>query len=1450
MARFTRSLLVLLFAAVASTAHSAWAPETQHPGSTGPEVGRSALVKAAPRLTSMHPGAGADGSTPGRASALPAGLAPDASQAAGERFVGIMAYEGHPALPGQQLHTNGTVIVVQESSLELTVAPDGTVTGTGRLVMSRTGSGTPPCADYAVRTLSLTGEIGKEGQAFMAGGSGVQAAVLSGMFKYETRASKVGEAIADCNFGAQHGSGLMGYLTNEPGFAAGSGPARVTDRFFILYDGYAQRGLAHELEKSLRLDPEDFGEHVVGVLSSTAGLVHAAVPAGTDDGPIVVRLDYGGVVPKVIPTRGDQRDATLGGPIREGEVLVVEDDAFVVLQFDDGTTVAVRPGAHFTSYPASLRPEARSRRIPMALPNGRYASLVPDQRYGVFCNRPTVGGQVRTVMQDAADCMYRLGEGMHDFLVAPPRQPGDRFRAETNSVSTGVQGTVFRMIDDGTATTVQVVEGRVSVTPKGGGLAGIHLAAGSQVRVTLSGVGPIARYSPDTDARDVLGILVAAANAARPVSAPSIAPTVPTVPSVGAGGAAPAAGGASASPADRGATANQVPEVRLPDLSTPDARRRALVDAHAALGRILVEARAGRTVLIATSEPPGFLPVPRATLRAYLNSQIAPGAVTADSAQQLERQWTAGHDAALAAAERQFAELGALISSAGMAPAGRSVTSAAPPGPGSGQASRPAAPAAPAPAPVIASCDPPASMSISDGQEAGLLLRTGECVRGVLIDMGADFTMQVGGAERRIAVSDVALIDFMAGGSYADTDVSRGHVVALRTGATSRGELYDMSERRPLAVTIRGAGGEQRVSSAEIAYIALADVSARPTAPATPVPPPRSAPPGPPRAQLPTAGPPPATTPTTAGPGGSPMACADLSGQWTRNVNDPGRRVPGTNRLPAMGGANWSSQLSLTRRADGTYDVVEDNARGGVGTLVGGRFTYRVTWPSNAAGSADFAMNADCTVGSRDGQTITRAAAGAPLAGAGTGAGGASTSPVAGAGASIFGSWRACDGRMVAFAQEGAEIIGRYTAIGGLPSSLFSVGQVSHRLRPTGPGAYQGVVEHRYFDGRREWKDTVVTIAGDRYRDTGSDACSVDMTRLSSVPASTGGGAGPPAGGGAVGFPPPMTISGPPGLAQCSTLVGDWRRNDGMVVRVTAAGSLYRGVIVDPGAAAGYFQPGEHTFTIDAAPQAGVCTGQVLVRFADGRSEWRATRLALTQLNLFDTDNAGQWVRISAGTVRGAVIGSGGCGDLSGQWSHVTTGVGSSVFTLTARSDGRYNVTENGLGSGRGVAATSGNRLRYDFTWSGGAGFIDVVLNAGCTQGTGTLQFTAGQSGRFPSTLTRAGGQGEAGRMGTPSVESFAGAWDVESDGVRYVLTLTQNGNRVTGSYGDGQGAVEGTVTGQVLTLRWRHASGRSGTAHLALSADRGRFTGTYAAEASAGLPASRGAWNGVRRMR
>lgn len=1211
MARFTRSLLALLFAAVASTAHSAWAPETRHPGSTGLAVGRSALVKAAPRLTSMRPGAGADGSAPARASALPAGLAPDASQAAGERFVGIMAYEGRPAPPGQQLHINGTVIVVQESSMELTVALDGTVTGTGRLVMSRTGSGTPPCADYAVRTLSLTGKLGREGQAFMAGGSGVQAAVLSGMFKYDTRASKVGEAIADCNFGAQHGSGLMGYLTNEPGFAAGSGSARVTDRFFILYDGYAQRGLAHELEKSLRLNPEDFGEHVVGVLSSTAGLVHAAVPASTDDGPIVVRLDYGGVVPKVIPTRGDQRDVTLGGPIREGEVLVVEDDAFVVLQFDDGTTVAVRPGAHFTAYPTSLRPEARSRRIPMALPNGRYAPLVPDQRYGVFYNSPTVGGQVRTVIQDAADCMYRLGEGMHDFLVAPPRQPGDRFRAETNSVSTGVQGTVFRLIDDGTATTVQVVEGRVSVTPKGSGLAGIQLAAGSQARVTLSGVGPIERYSPDTDARDVLGILVAAANAARPVGAPSIAAAVPTVPPVGAGGVAPAispAGSATATPADRRAPANQPPEVPLPDLSTPEARRRALVDAHAALGRMLVEARAGRTVLIATSEPPGFLPVPRPALRAYRNRQIARGAVTADSAEQIERQWTAGHDAALAEAERQFAELGALISSAGMAPAGRSVTSAAQPGPAS---------AAPSPAPVIVSCDPPGSMAITDGQEAGVLLRTGECVRGVLIDMGADFTMQVDGAERRIAIDDVALIDFMRGGSYVDTDVSRGHVVALRTGATSRGELYDMSERRPLAVTIRGAGGERRISSAEIAYIALADVSVRPT-----------------------------LQPSTA----------------TAGVGTPSRPRPDASTPPS----------SPTRMPPASVPPPPASAPGPPRGMVAG--------PSETMGAT-------------------------------------------GSGASIFGNWRACDGRMVAFAQEGAEIIGRYTAIGGLPASLFSVGQMSHRLRPTGPGAYQGVVEHRFFDGRREWRDTVVAIDGDRYRDTGSDACSVDMTRI----------------------------------------------------------------VADPGPAA--------TASVDA-------------------------------------------------------VGSGGCGDLSGQWSHVTTGVGSSVFTLTARSDGRYDVTENGLGSGRGVAATSGNRLRYDFTWSGGAGFIDVVLNAGCTQGTGTLQFTAGQSGRFPSTLTRSGDQGEAGRMGTPSVESFAGAWDVESDGVRYVLTLTRKGSRVTGSYGDGQGAVEGTVTGSVLTLRWRHASGRSGTAQLTLSADRARFAGTYAAEASAGLPASRGAWNGVRRMR
>jgi hypothetical protein len=117
--------------------------------------------------------------------------------------------------------------------------------------------------------------------------------------------------------------------------------------------------------------------------------------------------------------------------------------------------------------------------------------------------------------------------------------------------------------------------------------------------------------------------------------------------------------------------------------------------------------------------------------------------------------------------------------------------------------------------------------------QATLILRSGDRVRGELIDMGGSgFTLRVGGVDQNIPTGDVALIDFSGAAiprAEGDRIRDKGPFVVLHNGDTINGRLYDIGGTNPLRITVRTQDGDRDVNSDQVARIYLSPWQGMPT---------------------------------------------------------------------------------------------------------------------------------------------------------------------------------------------------------------------------------------------------------------------------------------------------------------------------------------------------------------------------------------------------------------------------------------------------------------------------------------------------------------------------------------------------------------------------------------------------------------------------------------------
>ncbi|MCX6549898.1 MAG: hypothetical protein NTY02_02625 [Acidobacteria bacterium] len=119
-----------------------------------------------------------------------------------------------------------------------------------------------------------------------------------------------------------------------------------------------------------------------------------------------------------------------------------------------------------------------------------------------------------------------------------------------------------------------------------------------------------------------------------------------------------------------------------------------------------------------------------------------------------------------------------------------------------------------------------ASVTVIAAPQALLILRSGDQVRGQLIDLsGAGYTIRTGGVDQDIPANDVAVISFM-GSNFPANEVARMQegrpFIVLRSGDIVAGRLIDIGGNDPLRLSVRTPDGNQDFDSYDVARIYLA----------------------------------------------------------------------------------------------------------------------------------------------------------------------------------------------------------------------------------------------------------------------------------------------------------------------------------------------------------------------------------------------------------------------------------------------------------------------------------------------------------------------------------------------------------------------------------------------------------------------------------------------------
>jgi hypothetical protein len=90
-----------------------------------------------------------------------------------------------------------------------------------------------------------------------------------------------------------------------------------------------------------------------------------------------------------------------------------------------------------------------------------------------------------------------------------------------------------------------------------------------------------------------------------------------------------------------------------------------------------------------------------------------------------------------------------------------------------------------------------------------------------------------------------------------------------------------------------------------------------------------------------------------------------------------------------------------------------------------------------------------------------------------------------------------------------------------------------------------------------------------------------------------------------------------------------------------------------------------------------------------------------------------------------------------------------------------------------------------------------------------------------------------------PTPFSFVGTWETNYNNE---MRVSQTGDHVSGTYDQGRGVIDGTISGNILSGSWTRKNDR-GVFRLSLSSDGNSFSGTWSRSDGSGGP-----WIGTRK--